>query len=63
MTLQRNYRVIITGRGRMGIKANLRGPNLIPNLPPRFTQLSWLFGSHGGLLAYQRVITGNKYNQ
>ena len=29
------------------------------HLPPRFTQFSWLFGSHGGLLAHQCVIMGN----
>ena len=42
-----------------GFKPVLRGPNLHPHLPPRFTQFSWLFGSHGGLLAHQCVITGN----
>ena len=31
----------------------LRRVNLHPHLPPRFTQLSWLFGSHGGFLAHQ----------
>ena len=45
--------VTITG----GFNPVLRALNLHPHLPLRFTQFSWLFGSHGGLLAHQCVIT------
>ena len=52
------------GGGGAGDKPVLRGPNLYPHLPLRFTQFSWLFGgSPGGLLAHQCDITGNNYNQ
>ena len=37
----------------------LRCTNLHPHLPLRFSQFSWLFGSHGGPLAHKCVVTDN----
>ena len=44
--------VIIT----VGLKPVLRCANIHPHLPPRFTQLSWLFGLHGGFLAHYECV-------
>ena len=47
---------------RMGwgeLKLVLLVTNLHSHLPPQFTQFGRLFGSHGGLLAHQCVVTGN----
>ena len=71
MKPQRKYRlgtglgrlVIITGGWGWGVKPVLRCTNLHLHLPPQFTQFNWLFGSHGGLLAYKCVVTGNTKNQ
>ena len=52
------WRAIIGGEGG-GLNPVLLCANLHPHLPPRFTQLSWLFGSLGGLLAYKCVVTSN----
>ena len=49
--------VIITWGGGDGVKPVLLIPNLHPHLPPRFIQLSWLFASHGGLIAHKCVVT------
>ena len=43
---------------RDGVKQVLIVPNVQSHLPPRFTQFSWLFGLHGGLLAHQSAVTG-----
>ena len=59
MKPQRKYRLGTASNNNWGFKPVLRGPNLHPYLPLRFTQLSWLFGLHGGILAPQCVITGN----
>ena len=49
--------------GGGGFKLVLRRINPHPHPPPRFTQFSWLFGSHGGLLAHQCVVTTIKINE
>ena len=70
MNPQRKYRLGMAsnnywgwGGGGRGVKPVLRGPNLHPHLPLLFIQFSWLFGSHGGLLAHQCFIKGNNENQ
>ena len=63
MKPQRKYRHRTASNNKWGFIPVLLVPNLHPNLPPRFTHFSWLFGSHGGPLAYQCVVTGNNYSQ
>ena len=46
MKPQRKYRLGTASNNYWGFKPILRGPNLHPHLPLRFTQFSWLFGSH-----------------
>ena len=45
--------------GGVGVKPVLLVPDHHPYLSPRFTQFSWLFGLHGGLLAHQCVVKAN----
>ena len=64
MKSQRKYRLGTVSnnswgwRGGGGLEPVLRRANLHAHLP-RFTQFTWLFGSHGGLLAHQCVVTVN----
>ena len=47
------------GGGGGGVKPVLLVPNFHPHLSPRITQLSWLLGSHGGLLGHQCAVMAN----
>ena len=63
MKQQWKYRLWSASNNNWWFKTFLRCTILHPHLPPRFTQLSWLFGSHGSFVANKCVVICNTETQ